>query len=60
MAHYRPQLTIWIEEQNWPPHVKAEYACALDIHFDNMLDLLIDELSEEIREEERNRIRDDI
>ena len=54
MAMYRPKLEAWIQRQNWPPHVKAEFACGLDIHFDNMLDLLVDE----VREEERNRLKE--
>jgi hypothetical protein len=56
MGMYRPALHAWIEKQNWPSDVKAEFACGLDIHFDNMLDLLVDE----VREEERNRCKEAI
>lgn len=56
MGMYRPKLEAWMEKQNWPSHVKAEFACGLDIHFDNMLDLLVDE----VREEERNLCREAI
>ena len=56
MAMHRPALEAWMAKQNWDPHVKAEFACGLDIHLDNMLDLLVDE----VREDERNRCKEAI
>lgn len=48
MAAHRHEFQRVLDGMDFPEHVRAEFECGLDIHFDNMLDLFQDELVEAV------------